>query len=63
MIPALCPRPSMIRIPVPNPLTGSDDEPVDSAIAPWLRLGYRIVCTDPQRGLYEARKPAGVLLS
>lgn len=46
-----------IRIPITNPLAGSDDEPVDLAIQPWLKRGFRVVCTDVARGLYEARKP------
>lgn len=53
--------PSVLRIPVPNPLAGSDDEPVDSVIEPWLRRGFRVVCSDARLGHYEACKSLGAM--
>lgn len=44
-----------LRIPIHNPLDGSDDEPIDATLLPWLKRGFRVVCVDSRRGVYEAR--------
>lgn len=44
-----------LRIPIPDPFAGSEDEPFDAALMPWIDRGFRVVCVDSRRGEYEAR--------